>query len=565
MPCLLRLFLLFFAIAAPAVVAAPAPPAPQTPKLVVVISVDQFSADLMANYRGHFTGGMKALLDGGIVYASGFQSHAATETCPGHATILTGRHPAATGIVANTWIDAATGREVYCTDSPSPDKSDSKPTPGFANLLVPTLGDWLKDASTTNRTFAVAGKDRAAIMLAGARADGVFWFKDGTYQMTAPVSLPSAALDGYNAALAAAWKMAVPRWRPLDKSCATRGGSVGGLVPALTSTVPPDGWPLADGLKPGLLKASPVWDAVVAGAALDLLKSQRLGQQTGTDILAIGLSATDYVGHTYGALGAEMCDQMAHLDGLVGKILLALKKQRVPYILVLTADHGGLDIVERLNARGFTDAGRPTAFQASSIFDGLNEAMQQKFGLAAAPFTALGASRGAPDIEQLTLVPGVPADRRQDVLREAQLWIRDHAGVADVFITGDLLEKMPPAGLPPTEWTLAQRVAVNVYAGRVGDLYLVFPPNRAAAISGTYRAGHGSPYDYDRRVPILFHGPGLPAQERPLPVDTVDIAPTLAHVLGFVPPTSVDGRCLTLAAYPSGPCGSLDQGKQGKR
>ena len=74
--------------APPAAAPAKAPP----PKLVVVISVDQFSADLFAEYRNRFTGGFKRLLDG-AVFPAGFQSHAATETCPGHSTIMTSLRP----------------------------------------------------------------------------------------------------------------------------------------------------------------------------------------------------------------------------------------------------------------------------------------------------------------------------------------------------------------------------------------------------------------------------------------------------------------------------------------
>jgi len=80
--------------------------------LVVAIAVDQFSAELFQHYRTSFTGGLKRLSNG--IAFTGYQSHAATETCPGHSTILTGRHPAATGIVANTWFDARSGSSVYC-------------------------------------------------------------------------------------------------------------------------------------------------------------------------------------------------------------------------------------------------------------------------------------------------------------------------------------------------------------------------------------------------------------------------------------------------------------------
>ena len=94
---------------APAPAAPAVMPAANAPKLIVAISVDQFSADLFAQYRSHFTGGLARLAQG-AVFPSGYQSHAATETCPGHSTILTGMRPAHTGIIANTWIDQSVGR-----------------------------------------------------------------------------------------------------------------------------------------------------------------------------------------------------------------------------------------------------------------------------------------------------------------------------------------------------------------------------------------------------------------------------------------------------------------------
>src|SRR6478736_4424922 len=89
---------------------------PPPPKLLVVISVDQFSANLFDEYRPQFSGGF-ARLATGTVFRNGYQSHAATETCPGHSTILTGDHPARTGIIGNIWIDQTVRQSdinVYC-------------------------------------------------------------------------------------------------------------------------------------------------------------------------------------------------------------------------------------------------------------------------------------------------------------------------------------------------------------------------------------------------------------------------------------------------------------------
>src|SRR5437764_10690395 len=92
--------------------------APAAPKLLVVISVDQFSANLFDEYRPQFTGGL-ARLATGTVFRNGYQSHAATETCPGHSTLLTGDHPSRTGIINNIWIDQSipsADKSVYCAE-----------------------------------------------------------------------------------------------------------------------------------------------------------------------------------------------------------------------------------------------------------------------------------------------------------------------------------------------------------------------------------------------------------------------------------------------------------------
>src|ERR1700744_5401270 len=117
-----------------------AAPPPVKPKLIVAISVDQFSSELYRHYLPTYTGGLKTL-SSGVSFPIGYQSHAATETCPGHSTILSGRHPSATGIVANTWFDAKSGSSVYCVAVKGTADPDAR---GPQNLRVPTLGEWLK-------------------------------------------------------------------------------------------------------------------------------------------------------------------------------------------------------------------------------------------------------------------------------------------------------------------------------------------------------------------------------------------------------------------------------------
>ena len=101
------------------------------PDLVVLIAVDQFSAGLFDQWRGRFKAGLKRLMDEGIVYSSAYQSHGLTETCAGHSTMLTGKHPGRTGIVANEWFDTKVGDQVYCVEAPA-FSSASNPAPDYS-------------------------------------------------------------------------------------------------------------------------------------------------------------------------------------------------------------------------------------------------------------------------------------------------------------------------------------------------------------------------------------------------------------------------------------------------
>ena len=174
-------FILGLFAAAPAPAEPPVPLKPGAPKLVVVISVDQFSADLFDEYRPDFTGGL-ARLANGTAFRNGYQAHAATETCPGHSTILTGSHPTHTGIIGNTWIDQSltrSDRTVYCAeDERVPGSSTTSYTVSPMHLRVPTLGDLLKQQSPQSMNVAVAGKDRAAVMMSGHNVDQR-WYWDG--------------------------------------------------------------------------------------------------------------------------------------------------------------------------------------------------------------------------------------------------------------------------------------------------------------------------------------------------------------------------------------------------
>ena len=532
------------AIAMPITAMKASPPA--KPKLIVAIAVDQYSSEIFKRYRHTYTGGLKTLA-GGIVYPVGYQSHAATETCPGHSTILTGRHPAGTGIVANSWFDVKTGTNVYCVAVPGDPKAR-----GPQNLRVTTLGDWIKAAEPGARSFAVAGKDRAAITMGGKHADGVYWWADGTGFTISPDADPAhrrrtSPVAAFNAALRARWTAMPPRlWPTPSAACAAiaKRQQFGQLE--LSGEVPPD---IANGVTEGdsfltsksfseALRASPAFDRVVVDFAIELIARERLGRGRATDVLAIGLSATDYVGHRLGNGGAEMCVHQAALDATVGRLLTAIDALRVPFMVVLTADHGSTDASER----HFDQGGHAIRIDDKGLMMRLDQAIAAELGLARAPLDT-------DDPQQIYVRPdsgGVPRER---LLQAAAAWLQRQPEVKAVFTRAQVGAATVPPGTSPDRLTLVQRFHLSYDRERSGDIAVAYAERSSFGIPrkvGDTVAGHGTPWDHDRQVPILFWWPGVPGEIRDQPADTVDIAPTLATVARIQPPVPVDGHCLDI-------------------
>lgn len=529
------------------------------PKLVVVISIDQFSANLYAQHRGEFVGGLKTLSEG-IVYPNGYQSHAFTETCPGHSTLLTGKHPNKTGISANDWYDRATGKTVYCLADPNATPADDPKGRAVspANMVATTYGDWLKAASPKSRVFGVSGKDRGAITMSGHVADGQFWYQPG-FGFTTWVGEGQTAeqrlkpVAAFNAKLAADLKAHPFVWdyakSPLD---AVTGGGSAKRCKALEASYETGGrkWraalPIAaatsEADKQRDLYASPYTDAVTLELAQSLRETYGLGDGPQVDVLTISLSATDFIGHRYGTRGPEMCDQIARLDARLGEFLKSLDKVKGGVLVALAADHGGADFPERLAGEGY-DSERVIG---KSWVAGLNAQLRKELDLSWDPLMADGG------IDQIYVVgpdrkaPSI-TDRARITAAALPLIRRDPA-VAEAFDSNVILTmEAAPADAYPEEISVAERLRRSAYPGRVGDILVAFKPYRVPATAGaTYVSTHGSPWDYDRRVPILFWWKGATPHERVLPLDTVDIAPTIAAVTGVKAPADVDGVCKSL-------------------
>ena len=513
---------------------ATAQPAP-APKLTVVISVDQLSSDLFDEYAPMLQGGF-ARLRQGTVYPHAYQGHAASETCPGHSTILTGARPARNGIIANVWYDLSQARSdkaVYCAeDERVAGTSSVAYTVSPLHLKVPTLGEYMKRQWPGSRTVAVAGKDRAAVMMSGQRPDQRWYWNGKTYETDLKGAAIPQSLISARTAIAAL--VAQPQ-APLEP-------------PALCSAKAQD-VPVAGGGKPvgagrferaagdlALFRASPAFDGATLALAAGLVREMKLGKGGVPDLLAVGLSATDYVGHRYGSGGQEMCLQLLSLDRDLGDFLAFLDREVGDYSVVLTADHGGKDIPERERAAGVAGAARvDSAISASNV----GKALATKFGL---PGSLLyGSNFGDIYVDRAAAM-----GQRGRVLAAAMAIYRAHPQVAAVFTHDQLLRTAIPI-TTPDKWTLIERARSSFDASRSGDFVVLLKKDITpiADTKGGYVATHGSVWDYDRRVPIIFWRASYGAKAIDQPVETIDILPTIAASMGLaLPAGAVDGKCL---------------------
>jgi predicted AlkP superfamily pyrophosphatase or phosphodiesterase len=517
------------------------------PRLIVAISIDQFSADIFAQYRQHFTGGF-ARLTQGAVFPAGFQSHAATETCPGHSTILTGNRPAHTGIIANSWIDQSVTvgpKVVYCAEDVAQRSAGSKDyVASTVHLLVPTLGEWMKKANPAARNIAVSGKDRGALMMGGHDIDQVYWWK-GKQFVTLAGREPGPTAIAQNAEIAkvlakGAGEYPVPALcRRADRAVKAGEVSVGDGHFALKAGD-------ADGFR-----TSPRLDRATLDLAVRLVDEQKLGKGAVPDVLAVSLSATDYVGHGTGTEGAEMCIQLTQLDLALGDFFASLDKRGIDYGVVLTADHGGFDMPERLQEQGLAKASR-VGPEVSA--EALSATLGKRYGLEPKGLILSDGPSG-----DYWLRKDIAEGLRGKIIDDASAILMTSPFVETVLSAAAIAATPMPIGSAET-WTLAERARASYNPLHSGDFVVLLKRGVVAMPQARkgYVATHGSPWDYDRRVPILFWRKGMNGFEQPSPVETVDIAPSLAAWIGLkIPQGAFDGRCLDLDGGTGNTCGAI--------
>jgi predicted AlkP superfamily pyrophosphatase or phosphodiesterase len=495
------------------------------PRLVVFLVVDQLRGDLLTRYYEVFSGGLKRLMDEGVSFSNALHAHAHTETSPGHAALSTAVYPARAGIPSNVWRegDGSDQHPVYNVVDPESSLVGVPGLPGASPgvLRREGLADWILEEDPDAKVVSISAKDRAAVLMAGKTRGDVYWFNSqvgrfvtSTFYRTENPSW----LDEFNLEV-------MPGFRADSLWASTIPDGAEELSSPDTASFEGDGvntfFPhryYQERIDPGMddfflwFEGTPMLDRATLMLAEVAVKETGAGQQEGrTDFLSVSLSQTDRIGHPYGPLSREQMDNLLRLDRVLGGFLTFLDDRvgHGNYVLGLTGDHGVMTAPERLSSGGE----RLTLEHRSLLEEALGKAARE-------------AGRDA----NISLASGM-------VRELAEMPFVGPAYTHETLLSGEELDSLG---------VLFQHALVP---GRPGGLLSVYGVEMWWAentVDWTIATGttHGSPFYYDRWVPLILVGPGIVGGVEESPVRPMDLAPTLAWLAGIPFPDDLDGRPL---------------------
>ena len=511
----------------------------ERPKLVVGIVVDQMRYDYLTRFEGRYgESGFKRLINNGFNCKNNHFNYIPTYTGPGHASVYTGTTPKYHGIISNNWYDKASGDFVYCAGD---DSFESVGTTDKAGKMSPyrmqttTFTDENRlFTQMRGKTIGISIKDRGAILPAGHTANAAYWFhgKDegrfisSTFYMN---ELPKWVQD-FNDKKSAEKYFKV--WNTLydintyNESGADLNNFEGGFNGKDTATFPYDLAALKN--KNGgydILKATPYGNSIVTDFALAALDSENLGQDNDTDVLAISYSSTDYIGHNFGVNSKEIEDTYIRLDLELERLLnnLDAKVGKGNYTVFLTSDHGAVEVPAYLESMHIP---------AGYINNGNTNKKFKAFMLE---------TYGVDDL--IANVSNNQVFLNYERLAELNIELEDvQEAIIEELISYDSVYKVYKAKtMNSTAFTtgIEMLLQLGYNQKRSGDILIVGDPG-FISYSKT-GSTHGSGFNYDTHVPLIFYGFGINKGETLERTEITDVAPTISSLLNISFPNGAIG------------------------
>ena len=514
------------------------------PKLVVGVVVDQMRWDYLYRYQERFgDNGFKRLMREGFNCENTMLNYIPAVTAIGHTSIYTGSVPAIHGIAGNDFhID---GKQTYCTDDAAVATVGSNSDAGKMsphNLKVTTIGDELHLATNyRSKIISVSLKDRASILPGGHTADGAYWFDAETGNFITSTyyrkDLPGW-LKKFNDRqlakhyLSQDWETLYPT-ESYKNSTADNNSYENPFPGADTPTMPVTTSKLMDSEGLGLIRNTPYGNTLTIDLALAAIDGERLGNRGETDMLAVSLSSTDYIGHQFGTYAIETEDTYLRLDRDIARLLAALDQKigKGEYLLFLTADHAAAH-----NFKFLTDKGIPAGgWDIEKTKAALNSHLKAEFKTDCNLVSGLLNYQIFLDNEKIDSL-GIS---KENVVAAAIDYIKRGEGVYCAV-------EQENAGTATLPSPIKDRIVNGYYPGRSGEIQIIMQPGwyglESEATGGT---DHGVWHPYDTHVPLIFFGSGINPGATFTPVEITDIAATVCALLHIQMPDGCIGKPVT--------------------
>lgn len=514
----------------------------EKPKLVVGIVVDQMRNDYIERFWNHYSeDGFKRLVNNGYRFKNAHFNYVPTYTGPGHASIYTGTTPATHGIIGNNWYDKTIDTSVYCAGDTSVQPIGTMDNAGMMSphrMTVTTIADENRLATQMRgKTIGVALKDRGAILPAGHTANAAYWFHgmdegqwiSSSFYMD---SLPQWVVEFNNSGKAASYFKTWNTLYPIEtyvESGTDMNKFEGGFKGKETATFPYNLQELrAHNNNFELLKAVAFGNDLTTDFAIAAIEGEKLGQNNDTDFLTLSYSSTDYVGHNFGVNSKEVQDTYLRLDKNIAQLLQYLDKTvgKDQYIVFLTADHAAVDVPAYLDSLKIP-AGY---FDSRSFRNNIDSLVQKEYG-------------------NKNLIKNISNNQlffNYELLHEMNInidsfqqklsnYILMQDNIHRVYTRQQIVNGAYTKGMD-------ELIKNGFNHKRSGDLIYVLDPS----FISYSRTGstHGSSFMYDTHVPMLFYGKGVKSGSSSRRSEIVDIAPTIAVMLGISFPSGTTGEPL---------------------
>ncbi len=510
----------------------------EPPELVVVMVVDQMRADFLRRHYKRFLeptagkgvlGGFRFLMEGGSYYPMAEFRTMHTLTAPDHATIATGAWANRHGVVMNQYLDDTLTRR-YCVGDGryrTIGGNPRRPSRGVAptNLQGPTLGDAMKNSGYRGRVVSIALKDRAAILMGGFRSDASVWFDYRAHRwVTSTYYAPKGVLPKWVQKANASVSKHVGKKLFMKGEGAGSGHSDDGPVNGYTRSV-------RVGERETL--ETPYGHAIIVDAAISAMEGLKLGAGGDPDLLWLGFSSIDYLGHGLGPNHREMEESIVALDKQVSRLLNYVKSSRSGGLkrvtFVLTSDHGAPPMPAYLK-RNKVSAGY---LDATRIRQQLNQHLDRRFSPGKIRKWIGGVAKLHFYLDDKVLKAARVTQRAAE--QASREFLSRLPNVAYVALGTDVMAGKAGPGL------LGEQIVNGYYPGRSGDIVVIPKPFYMPKVHGLT---HITGYAYDRTVPLIFWGQHFRNTILANTPAMIDFAPTMSFLLGFTPPALSEGRVL---------------------